>query len=274
MIGVTGTNGKTTTTYLLEAALRAAGVRTGLIGTVGTGWIGRPLGGVRTTRDHARGARPARAARLCASAASRPCAMEVSSHALVLGRVDASSSTWPPSPTSAATTSTSTPTMEDYFAAKASLFTPERARPAWSTSTTRAAGGWPSGSGRGELRLTTVSLREPGATGRRRTGACEPTVGPAFTAPAPDGGRRRSASRLPGDFNVANALAALAMVAAAAGSTPERRPPGLADAGGARAGWSGSTPARTRPWSSSTTPTRPTRSTPRWRAAAADRAAG
>ena len=35
MCAVTGTNGKTTTTFLLEAALRAGGVRTGLIGTIG-----------------------------------------------------------------------------------------------------------------------------------------------------------------------------------------------------------------------------------------------
>ena len=41
MFAVTGTNGKTTTTFLLEAALRAAGVRTGLIGTIGFRLDGR-----------------------------------------------------------------------------------------------------------------------------------------------------------------------------------------------------------------------------------------
>ncbi|CPZ18429.1 UDP-N-acetylmuramyl-tripeptide synthetase MurE [Mycobacteroides abscessus] len=37
VVGVTGTSGKTTTTYLVEAGLRAAGKRVGLIGTVGGG---------------------------------------------------------------------------------------------------------------------------------------------------------------------------------------------------------------------------------------------
>ena len=36
MLGVTGTNGKTTTTFLLDAGMRAAGHRTGVIGTVAT----------------------------------------------------------------------------------------------------------------------------------------------------------------------------------------------------------------------------------------------
>ncbi len=49
MFAVTGTNGKTTTTFLLEAALRAAGVSTGLIGTIGFRLDGRPLEAARTT---------------------------------------------------------------------------------------------------------------------------------------------------------------------------------------------------------------------------------
>ena len=43
MHAVTGTNGKTTTTFLLDAALRAAGVRTGMVGTIGFFLDGRPL---------------------------------------------------------------------------------------------------------------------------------------------------------------------------------------------------------------------------------------
>ena len=58
--GVTGTNGKTTTAYLLEAALRAAGRRTGLVGTVETRVGDETL----AERAHdARGDRPAGAAR-------------------------------------------------------------------------------------------------------------------------------------------------------------------------------------------------------------------
>ena len=41
-VGVTGTNGKTTTTYLLESVFRAAGGRPGVIGTTGVGIDGGP----------------------------------------------------------------------------------------------------------------------------------------------------------------------------------------------------------------------------------------
>ncbi|HSI94171.1 MAG TPA: Mur ligase family protein, partial [Jiangellaceae bacterium] len=51
MLGVTGTNGKTTTTYLLEAGLRAAGHRTGLIGTVETRVGDEHVASVRTTPE-------------------------------------------------------------------------------------------------------------------------------------------------------------------------------------------------------------------------------
>ena len=86
MIGITGTNGKTTTAYLVESALRALGARTGLIGTVETRIGDERLASVRTTPEapdlhailavmHERG--------------TDSVVMEVSSHALTLGRVDA-----------------------------------------------------------------------------------------------------------------------------------------------------------------------------------------
>lgn len=85
MLGVTGTNGKTTTTYLLESGLRAAGHRTGLVGTVATLIDGEAFQTVRTTPEapelHA----------LLAVMRERgvtAVAMEVSSHALAMGRVD------------------------------------------------------------------------------------------------------------------------------------------------------------------------------------------
>ena len=59
VIGVTGTSGKTTTTYLVEAGLRAADRVAGLIGTVGIRIDGR---GPAERADHTRGARPAGAA--------------------------------------------------------------------------------------------------------------------------------------------------------------------------------------------------------------------
>src|SRR5437764_6401587 len=51
LIGITGTNGKTTTAYLVEAGLRAAGRRTGLIGTIETRVRGEALPSVRTTPE-------------------------------------------------------------------------------------------------------------------------------------------------------------------------------------------------------------------------------
>src|SRR5690606_40153048 len=51
VIGVTGTSGKTTTTFLLESALAAAGATTGLVGTIETRSAGRTVAGVRTTPE-------------------------------------------------------------------------------------------------------------------------------------------------------------------------------------------------------------------------------
>ena len=85
VIGVTGTSGKTTTTYLLEAALLASGRRTGLIGTTGTRINGRAVPSHLTTPEA-----PA-LQRLFAEMVDEGVThvvMEVSSHALSLGRVD------------------------------------------------------------------------------------------------------------------------------------------------------------------------------------------
>src|SRR4051794_22417842 len=51
VIGVTGTNGKTTTAYLIEAGLRAAGRRTGLIGTIESLVAGTAMPSLRTTPE-------------------------------------------------------------------------------------------------------------------------------------------------------------------------------------------------------------------------------
>jgi len=116
VIGVTGTNGKTTTVHLLGHILDVAGRAPGVIGT---------LTGARTTPE---------APDLQASLASfrdegaKAVAMEVSSHALALHRVDA---VWF---SVVVFTNLSQDhldfhhTMEEYFAAKAALFDPARAR--------------------------------------------------------------------------------------------------------------------------------------------------
>lgn len=85
LVGVTGTNGKTTTSYLVEAAAARTGLTTGLIGTVTYRVAGRELPVERTTPESAD------LQRILASMADAGCrvvAMEVSSHALALHRVD------------------------------------------------------------------------------------------------------------------------------------------------------------------------------------------
>jgi UDP-N-acetylmuramoyl-L-alanyl-D-glutamate--2,6-diaminopimelate ligase len=114
VIGVTGTNGKTTVTHLLGAILDAHGMPTTVIGT---------LDGERTTPEA-----PVLQGLLADARDSgqKAVAMEVSSHALSQGRVDAMRFD------AAVFTNLGQDhldyhkTMEDYFRAKAGLFTPER----------------------------------------------------------------------------------------------------------------------------------------------------
>jgi UDP-N-acetylmuramoyl-L-alanyl-D-glutamate--2,6-diaminopimelate ligase len=86
MTGVTGTNGKTSTVQLIAQALTLHGDRAGTIGTLGAGLYGELVAGVRTTPD------VIAVHRLLAQmrdAGATHVAMEVSSHALEQGRVDA-----------------------------------------------------------------------------------------------------------------------------------------------------------------------------------------
>ena len=85
VVGITGTNGKTTTTYLVDSILRAAGHVTGLIGTVETRIADTRLGSARTTPESADMQRLF--AEMLAAGASAA-AIEVSSHAIDLHRVD------------------------------------------------------------------------------------------------------------------------------------------------------------------------------------------
>ncbi len=82
-IGVTGTNGKTTTTSLIEAILSAAGHETGLMGTIRVKVGGRTETAERTTAD---AVSLQRTLRKMADAGASYCVMEVSSHALDQGR--------------------------------------------------------------------------------------------------------------------------------------------------------------------------------------------
>lgn len=129
-VGVTGTNGKTSVTTMLRSALLDLGVPTGVMGTSGTVFRGadgtdHEIATVRTTPES-----PDVQAILAqmARAGTAVAAMEVSSHAMVLHRADAIVFD------AVCFTNLSQdhldfhPTMEDYFAAKASLFAPEHAR--------------------------------------------------------------------------------------------------------------------------------------------------
>ena len=128
LYGITGTNGKTTTAYLLQAALRAAGQHVGLIGTIGYQLDDRVLESRRTTVTTPEAAELYALLALMAEQGAQSVVMEVSSHALALGRVDGLVFDV------AAFTNFGSDHLEfhgdveSYFAAKASLFTARRAR--------------------------------------------------------------------------------------------------------------------------------------------------
>jgi UDP-N-acetylmuramoyl-L-alanyl-D-glutamate--2,6-diaminopimelate ligase len=85
LVGITGTNGKTTTSYVLTSIFEAAGVKCGRIGTVGYRIGNREYEAARTTPEAPELQRMLRdmVAQGCGA-----CVMEVSSHALVLRRAD------------------------------------------------------------------------------------------------------------------------------------------------------------------------------------------
>ena len=85
LVGITGTNGKTTTSYLLASIFEAAGVRCGRIGTVGYRIGTREVEAARTTPE---APDLQRMLREMVTDGCGACVMEVSSHALTLRRAD------------------------------------------------------------------------------------------------------------------------------------------------------------------------------------------
>jgi UDP-N-acetylmuramoyl-L-alanyl-D-glutamate--2,6-diaminopimelate ligase len=85
LVGITGTNGKTTTSYLLASIFEAAGVRCGRIGTVGYRVGNREVAASRTTPE---APELQHMLREMVSEGCGACVMEVSSHALALRRAD------------------------------------------------------------------------------------------------------------------------------------------------------------------------------------------
>lgn len=203
LLGVTGTSGKSTTTFLLEAGLRAAGHETGLIGGIEVRVAGETLPSTLTTPEatdlHALLA-------LMRERGVTAAAMEVSSHALDFGRVGGAFYEV------ALFTNLSQDhldhhgTMEAYFAVKARLFTPELSRLGvvnvdddWGRRLTHVA----------KVPVTTFSADgDPGADWRAADVRLEP-YGSTFRVIGPGGVEAEARVPLPGPFNVANALGAI-----------------------------------------------------------------
>ena len=221
-IGITGTSGKTTTAYLVEGGLRAAyQEHTGLIGTVESRIGDERIKSERTTPE----ATDLQALfAVMRERGVRSVAMEVSSHALVLGRVDGAVF-------DIAVFTNLSPEhmefhsdMEDYFQAKAALFTPARSR----TGVVNLDDEY----GRRLLKEATVPVVSFSAEGHPDADwrAEDVTVGPlgsTFTVVGPRGERADAVAPLPGPFNVANTLAAITALVAA-GLDPQTAADGVA----------------------------------------------
>ena len=204
LVGVTGTNGKTTVTHLLESIATAAGLVAALVGTVGARIAGRPEAVLRTTPEAADFQRLL--ARMVAGGVQMA-AVEVSSHALALGRVAGSHFAV------AAFTNLSQDhldfhrDMEDYYRAKASLFFPGLAERAvvWvdDPAGERLAAETPLPVTRVGRHQSAAVTAEDLALGLRDSRFTLVGVGPAVSVRLP----------LAGEFNVANALVAAAVAA-------------------------------------------------------------
>ncbi|WP_240140264.1 UDP-N-acetylmuramoyl-L-alanyl-D-glutamate--2,6-diaminopimelate ligase [Streptomyces sp. MUM 178J] len=220
-IGITGTSGKTTTAYLVEGGLKAAGRSTGLIGTVEMRIGEERVKSERTTPE----ATDLQALfAVMRERGADSVAMEVSSHALVLGRVDGCVF-------DVAVFNNLSPEhmefhsdMEDYFQAKAQLFTPQRSR--------AAVVNYDDEYGRRLIKEATVPVVSFSTEGHpdadwRAEDVQVGSVGSRFTAVGPAGERIRAEAPLPGPFNVANALAAVVTLAVA-GVDPQTAADGVA----------------------------------------------
>ncbi|QMW67764.1 UDP-N-acetylmuramoyl-L-alanyl-D-glutamate--2,6-diaminopimelate ligase [Mumia sp. ZJ1417] len=207
-LGITGTQGKTTSAYLAASALRACGDQVGAIGTTGAFLGGRPVASALTTPEA-----PALHALFAVMEAHGADAvvMEVSSHALALHRVDGVVYDVAVFLNLGRDHLDFHADVEDYFAAKAALFTPERAAQAvididdpYGRRLADAT----------SLPVTTVSL-EGRVEAHWRVVALETTAsGSRARVVGPDEVEHDLVVRLPGRFNVANALAVLAAVTA------------------------------------------------------------
>jgi UDP-N-acetylmuramoyl-L-alanyl-D-glutamate--2,6-diaminopimelate ligase len=204
VLGVTGTNGKTTTAYLVRALLEASGVQCGLLGTVKSVVGGVERAVERTTPEAIDLQADFRA---MLDGGDRACAMEVSSHALELGRAEEVRFS------AAIFTNISRDhldfhaTMEDYFQAKRRLFHPPVGPPGVSVVNVDDAQGRRLAAEIEGVRTFAVGAPADYSASEVR---CD-FEGCRFTLRSP-AGEREVALPMPGRFNVANALGALAAV--------------------------------------------------------------
>ncbi|WP_431950268.1 UDP-N-acetylmuramoyl-L-alanyl-D-glutamate--2,6-diaminopimelate ligase [Nocardia lijiangensis] len=221
IVGITGTSGKTTTSYLVEAGLAAGGLSTALIGTIETRIGGRRVPSALTTPEapqlHAMFA-------LMVEQGVDAVVMEVSSHALALGRVDGVRFAV------GAFTNLSQDHLdfhadfEDYFGAKRRLFEPESAVAA-RTAVICVDDDW--GRRLAASLAAPITVATTGPADWHVAGTVAAHGGEQqFTAAGPDA-NVDVRLRLPGRYNVANALLAVA-VCAAAGVDPAVAAPALA----------------------------------------------
>ena len=206
IFGVTGTNGKTTTSYLLDAGLRGTGCATGLIGTIETRIGNEAVPSIRTTPE-ASDLQALLAAMVERGVAA--VAMEVSSHALALHRVDGTEFAVVGFTNLSQDHLDFHADLEDYFAAKASLFAPRFAP--------RGVVNADDEYGRRLLADPRIPLVSASATGRpdadwQASGVAVVPGGSNFLVTGPDGDRRPLHTGLTGGFTVANALVAYAML--------------------------------------------------------------
>ncbi len=206
LIGVTGTSGKTTSTYLIESGFSQAGYQTGLIGGVETRIAGQPSRAwpSKLTTPEATDLQALLA--VMAERRVTAAAMEVSSHALALGRVGGTSYEV------AVFTNLSQdhldfhPDMDSYFAAKAELFTPRYAK-SGVVNTDDDYGRLLVG--RSQIPVTTFSAAGRSDADWRAVDVRCGADGSNFQVIGPGGVQADASTALPGPFNVSNALGAI-----------------------------------------------------------------
>lgn len=217
MLGVTGTAGKTSTVSLIAAGMAAAGRRCGVIGTLGYFLDGDQLDADRTTVTTPESPDLQALLAVFAERGAQAVAMEVSSHALVLGRVDEIRFDVAGFTNFGRDHLDFHGTEEAYFEAKAQLFTARRARravingddPRGRQLLGRAQ---VAGLATSQVSFATGATGTAGADQDYRCRAIDYGTDPATIRMATPSQEVEFALGLPGRYNVANAITALAML--------------------------------------------------------------